>query len=213
MKQLPRIGLFIVILIVGTLATLVVGEVEGLARADLSSAPVRAITTTADNAAIYATVADSDRPGIYRSQNNGRTWERVGSGPGVALNTLAVHPVNHRVLYAGAAGGPVATSNNLWRSNDGGQTWQKFFLSLPGNVDGVIPAVTTLAVDPYQPESLYVGTEGQGVYKFDVGREGVGYELVGGVSLYDADVTKLVVGPDSEVYALDPGRALHQPRQ
>lgn len=197
-----RIGLFIVILIVGTISTLVVGEVEGLARADLSNTPVRAMTTTADNTAMYATVADSERPGIYRSRNNGRAWELVGSGPGVTLNTLAVHPVNQRVLYAGAAGGPVATSNNLWRSDDGGQTWQKFFLSLPGNVDGVIPAVTTLAVDPYQPESLYVGTGGQGVYKFDVGREGVGYELVGGVSLYDAYVTKLVVGPGSDVYAL-----------
>lgn len=202
LPQLMRIGLFIVILIVGTISTLVVGEVEGLARADLSNTPVRAMTTTADNTAMYATVADSERPGIYRSRNNGRAWELVGSGPGVTLNTLAVHPVNQRVLYAGAAGGPVATSNNLWRSDDGGQTWQKFFLSLPGNVDGVIPAVTTLAVDPYQPESLYVGTGGQGVYKFDVGREGVGYELVGGVSLYDAYVTKLVVGPGSDVYAL-----------
>lgn len=204
MQQLTRMGLFIVILIIGTVATLVVGEVESLARADLSNAPVRTMTATADNTAMYATLADSARPGIYRSQNNGRTWELVGSGPGVTLNTLAVHPVNQRVLYAGAAGGSVATSNNLWRSNDGGQTWQKFFLSLPGNVDGVIPAVTALAVDPYQPESLYVGTEGQGVYKFDVGREGVGYELVGGVSLYDADVTRLVIGPDSDVYALTP---------
>jgi photosystem II stability/assembly factor-like uncharacterized protein len=153
---------------------------------------------------MYATLADASRPGIYRSQNNGRTWEVVGAGPGVTLNTLAVHPVNHQVLYAGASGGPVATSNNLWRSDDGGQTWQKFFLSLPGNVDGLIPAVTALAIDPYQPESLYVGTEGQGVYKFDVGQEGVGYELVGGVSLHNAHVTKLVVGPDSGVYALTP---------
>lgn len=203
-KLLTRMGTFLIILVVGTLATLVVGEVEGLARADLSNAPVRAMTATANNEVMYATLTDAARPGIYRSQNNGRAWERVGAGPGVALNTLAVHPVNQRVLYAGAAGGPVATSNNLWRSDDGGQTWHKFFLSLPGNVDGLIPAVTALAVDPYQPESLYVGTEGQGVYKFDVGQEGIGYELVGGVSLHNANVTKLVVGPDSEVYALTP---------
>lgn len=203
-KSLTHFGIFLIILVVGTVATLIVGEVEGLARADLSNAPVQAMTATANNEVMYATLADASRPGIYRSQNNGRAWERVGVGPGVVLNTLAVHPVNHQVLYAGAAGGPVATSNNLWRSDDGGQTWQKFFLSLPGNVDSLIPAVTALAVDPYQPESLYVGTEGQGVYKFDVGREGIGYELVGGVSLYNANVTKLVVGPDSDVYALTP---------
>lgn len=203
-KLLTRMGTFLIILVIGALATLIVGEVEGLARADLSNAPIRAMATTPDSEVIYATLADASRPGIYRSQNNGRAWERVGVGPGVTLNTLAVHPINHQVLYAGAAGGPVATSNNLWRSDDGGQTWHKFFLSLPGNVDGLIPAVTALAVDPYQPESLYVGTAGQGVYKFDVGQEGIGYELVGGVSLYNANVTKLVVGPGSDVYALTP---------
>jgi photosystem II stability/assembly factor-like uncharacterized protein len=142
--------------------------------------------------------------GVYHSNDNGRTWQLTSAGPGVALNTLAVHPANQKVLYAGAAGGPVATSNNLWRSDDGGQTWRKFFLSLPGNVDGLIPAVTTLAVDSYQPESLYVGTDGQGVYRFDVGSDGFGYELVGGVSLYNAHVTDIVVGPDSRVYALTP---------
>jgi hypothetical protein len=47
---------------------------------------------------------------------------------------------------------------------------------------------------------LYVGTDGQGVYRFDEGRNS--YELIGGVSLYNAHVTGLVIGPDSRVYAL-----------
>jgi photosystem II stability/assembly factor-like uncharacterized protein len=203
-RSLIRVGLFILILGLGVIATLIVGEVEGLARADLSNAPVRAITPGQESGVMYTTLADETRPGIYRSEDNGRTWQLAGSGPGVSLNTLAVHPANKAVLYAGAPGGPVATSNNLWRSNDGGQTWHKFFLSLPGNVDGLIPAVTALAVDPNQPESLYVGTDGQGVYHFNVGREGYGYELVGGVSMVDAQVTSLVVGADSRIYALTP---------
>lgn len=197
-----RVGLFILILGLGTVAALVVGEVESLARADLSNAPVRAITSGQAGGVLYATLADESRRGIYRSEDNGRTWQLSSPGPGMSLNVLAVHPINKTVLYAGAPGGPVATSNNLWRSNDGGQTWHKFFLSLPGNVDGLIPAVTALAVDRSQPESLYVGTDGQGVYHFNVGHDGYGYELVGGVSMYNAHVTNLVVGPDSRVYAL-----------
>ncbi|MCL4298179.1 MAG: hypothetical protein KJ077_20740 [Anaerolineae bacterium] len=203
-SSIIRVGLFILILGLGVVATLVVGEVESLARADLSSVPVRAVTPGQERGVLYATLADETRPGIYRSEDNGRTWQLASSGPGVSLNALAVHPGNKAVLYAGAPGGPVATSNNLWRSNDGGQTWHKFFLSLPGNVDGLIPAVTALAVDRSQPESLYVGTDGQGVYQFNVGRDGYGYELVGGVSMVDAHVTNLAIGPDSRIYALTP---------
>jgi photosystem II stability/assembly factor-like uncharacterized protein len=160
------------------------------------------MTAAPDGQVLYATLADNSRPGIYRSDDNGRSWRLASSGPGVAINALAVHPTNKAALYVGTAGGSVATTNNLWRSTDQGQTWHKFFLSLPGNVDGLIPDVTALAVDPYQPEILYVGTNGQGVYRFDVGSEGYGYSLVGDVSLYNTHVQNLVVGFDSRVYAL-----------
>jgi hypothetical protein len=70
-RFLVRISLFIFILVLGTVATLVVGEVEGLARADLSNAPVRAMTNTADNQVLYATLADDAQPGIYRSDDDG----------------------------------------------------------------------------------------------------------------------------------------------
>jgi photosystem II stability/assembly factor-like uncharacterized protein len=161
------------------------------------------LTTAPESNALYANVNGGDSTaGIYRSDDRGRTWELVSSGPSASLNALVVHPTNEQVLFAGTNGGPVATTNNLWRSDDGGRTWRKFFLSLPANPDGVIPAVTALATDSQQPGILYIGTAGQGVYRFDVGPDGQGYTLVGDVSLYNADVKGLVVGPDSLVYAL-----------
>lgn len=203
MNWLVRIGLFAIILTVGTAAALVAGETQGMAMADLSDAPVEVLTHTAQGQTLYADVrGDASTAGIYRSDNSGRTWQVVSTGPGVPLNALAVHPGNEQVLFAGAEGGPVAVTSNLWRSDDGGQTWRKFYLSLPANPDGLIPAVTTLVTDPHQPEILYVGTAGQGVYRFDVGTDGHGYTLVGNVSLYDAHVNELVVGSDSKVYAL-----------
>jgi photosystem II stability/assembly factor-like uncharacterized protein len=198
-----RISLFATILTVGTGAALVAGETQGMAMADLSDASVQAVTTTTEGHTLYADVhSDSTPAGIYRSDDNGLTWQVVSAGPGVPLNDLTVHPANEQVLFAGSAGGPVASTSNLWRSDDSGQTWRKFYLSLPSNPDGLIPAVTALATDPRQPEALYVGTAGQGVYRFDVGSDGHGYTLVGDVSLYDAHVKGLVVGSDSRVYAL-----------
>lgn len=197
-----RTGLFILALTLGTVTTLVVGELESLARADLSHAPIQTMATATDGQVLYAALADDSKGAIYRSDDNGQSWQFTSAGPQLTLNTLAVHPGNKNVLYAGAPGGPVNKAHNLWRSDDSGHSWRPFFLSLPARPDGLIPAVTTLTIDPNQPQMLYVGTAGQGVYRFNVGLDGQGYELVGGVSLYDAHVSNLVVGPDSRVYAL-----------
>lgn len=200
---MARTGLFALILSVGTMAALMAGETKGLALADLSGAPVRAVTTAARGEVLYAAVDGSRQgAGIYRSKDNGDTWRRVGSGPGVAVNALAVHPNQDTVLYAGTAGGPMATTDSLWRSIDGGRTWHKSALGLPASPDKLAPDVSALAVDPRRPEVLYVGTAGHGVYRFDLALNRFGYELMGGVSLYRAHVNGLVVGPEGRVYAL-----------
>jgi photosystem II stability/assembly factor-like uncharacterized protein len=180
-------------------------ETEGLTLADLADASVRAVATSAHSDVLYAGLTGGPQPAggsLWRSDDNGRTWQLVGSGPGATINALAVHPVNNVVIYAGTAGGPAATTDSLWRSDDGGQTWHRFIMILPANPYGLLPAVNTLAVDPNQPGILYVGTDGHGVYRIhdDNGRNS--YKLVGGLSLYDAHVNSVVVGPDSRVYAL-----------
>jgi len=196
-----RSALFGVILGVGTMAALVTGETPGLALADLSGASVQAVATATQSEVMYAGMVGGLQPtGIYRSDDNGLSWQMISSGPGVAVNALAVHPANDAVVYAGTSGGAAATTYSLWRSTNGGQTWHSFTLGLPADAYGMLPTVTALAVDPKQPGVLYVGTDGQGVYRFDEGHNS--YELIGGVSLYNAHVTGLVVGPDSGVYAL-----------
>jgi photosystem II stability/assembly factor-like uncharacterized protein len=211
LQLIARVGLFVLILSLGTMASLLVGEQEGLALADLSRTPVQAMTAAEGSHVLYASLlGDSQASGIYRSDDSGRAWQLVSSGPGVHVNALAVMktPTGEgegeagAVLYAGTNGGPGATAASLWRSHDSGQTWYRSFMTLPADPQGMIPSVTALAVDPGQPGVLYVGTAGHGVYRFDEGRTGYGYELLGGVSLYAAHVNGLVIDPQGRLYAL-----------
>lgn len=203
LKLIIRLVLFSLILILGTMIALVVNETPGLALVDLNDVSVQTIATAAQGNVLYAGVAGtSQSSGLYRSLDNGHTWQLAGSLPQPTVNALTVRPDNRSVLYAGGPGGPMATTNNLWRSEDGGQSWRKYNLNLPANPQYQLPAVTSLAVDPNRPDVLYVGTDGQGVYRFEESR--LGYELVGGVSMYNGHIRSLVIGPDSRLYALTP---------
>ena len=195
-----RIGLFILVLGLGTMAALVVDETTGLALADLDNVPVQALAPAGKN--VTYTILDAEHlRGIYRSDNNGRTWQKVGSGPDTTIQALAAHPVEDSILYAGSAGGPAETTHNVWRSEDGGRSWHNFGPALPAGPDGRVPAVTAVAVDSVRPDLVYLGTDGQGVYRYDSTGQ-VGYELLGGQTLSQAHVRNLVAAPDGRLYAL-----------
>ncbi|MEJ2557550.1 MAG: hypothetical protein P8186_15250 [Anaerolineae bacterium] len=203
LNLVARSSLFILILSLGTVAALSVGERAGVALSDLSGAAVQAVAMAAYDDVVYASMTGGPQPtGIYRSDDNGRTWQVISPGPGVAVSALAVNPRNKMMLYAGTGGGAADTTYSLWFSENGGVTWHKFPLGLPVTPEGMIPGVTSLAVDPHRPQVLYIGTDDHGVYRFDVERDSYGYELIGGVSLYTAHVNGLVVGADSRLYAL-----------
>ncbi|PWH16533.1 MAG: hypothetical protein DDG58_09475 [Ardenticatenia bacterium] len=201
MQLAVRLVLFVLILIAGTASALVVGETTGTAMANLADVSVQAMARATSDNVLYAALTGGNQPtGIYRSSDNGMTWQLVSSGPGAVINVLAVHPTQPERIYAGTTGGAVEVASSLWYSDDGGVTWRRFGLGLPANAYGIVPAVTALAVDRARPEVLYVGTEGQGVYRFHTERNH--YELVGGLSLYNAYVRGLVIAPDGKLYAV-----------
>ncbi|MCB0163006.1 MAG: hypothetical protein KDI79_02195 [Anaerolineae bacterium] len=200
--RIIRSILFLVTLIFGTTAVMLMGETSGLALADLSNASVLNVTTAGDGV-MFAVLQNGPQPdGIYQSDDKGLTWRRVGAGPNGVMTTLVAHPTNNAVLFVGTEGGPVTTTNNLWRSEDSGKSWHEFFISLPAHPDGLVPGVTALAIDPKQPHKLYIGTAGLGVYLFDIGGNGLGYSLVGGVSAHRMQVKDLIIGERNRVYAL-----------
>jgi uncharacterized repeat protein (TIGR01451 family) len=86
------------------------------------------------------------------------TWQRVGVGtlPNRPVNQIAVDRSNWRIAYAAYGGFGAATPGNsghLFATSDGGQHWTNIGVGLPD-----VP-VNTVAVDPSDAKTLYVGTD------------------------------------------------------
>lgn len=75
------------------------------------------------------------------------TWTALGPGNiGGRTRALVIAPDNPNVMYAGAAGGGV------WKTTDGGQSWQPLTDLLPSI------GIGSLAMDPKNSNVLYAGT-------------------------------------------------------
>jgi len=75
------------------------------------------------------------------------SWNTKGPGNiGARVNTVAVHPGNEQIIYAGFSGGGV------YKTTNGGQSWFPVF------DDRAYLAIGAIAIDPSNPETIYVGT-------------------------------------------------------
>lgn len=68
-----------------------------------------------------------------------------------SIVSIALHPTKADILY-------VATNDAVYKSRDGGGTWERF-------PSFSARRVTTLAIDPLLPATIYAGTMGDAVYK------------------------------------------------
>ncbi|MFQ5810158.1 MAG: WD40/YVTN/BNR-like repeat-containing protein, partial [Armatimonadota bacterium] len=97
------------------------------------------------------------RGGLYRSDDGGREWRCVLAYP--ELHSIALNPRLSHVIYAG--GYPVPGHlGGLFRSLDRGETWEWE----PGLLDKH-HRVTTIAINPHDGCTVYVGTQGGGAYR------------------------------------------------
>jgi len=121
--------------------------------------------------------------GIFRSANAGRTWEPRNDGlPHLFCRDLAIHPRECDVMYAvmWSTPGRIPWRGGVYRSDDGGRTWaerNEGLMQSVGSPGGAWQETTNysrLALDPQNPEHLYVGSDswwGGGLYEtFDGGR-------------------------------------------
>jgi len=65
--------------------------------------------------------------GVYKSTDAGKTWRHVGLGDSSQIGRLQVHPTNPDIVYVAAIGHPYGPNaeRGVFRSKDGGSSWQK----------------------------------------------------------------------------------------
>ena len=92
--------------------------------------------------------------GIYKSEDDGKTWKNMGLSNSNHISKIIVHPDNPDIVWV-AAQGPLWTSGGergLYKSVDGGSSWSKVL------GEGEWTGVTDIVIDPANPEWLYAAT-------------------------------------------------------
>ncbi len=144
--------------------------------------------------------------GVFRTTDGGKTWKKVlYVNPTTGVSDLAMEPGNPKILYAGMwqverrpwileSGGP---SSGIYRTTDGGDTWQQLSQGLPKGPLGRIG----LAVAPSDPARVYalIGSKEGVLWASD--DRGERWSLVSRLRELDARpfyFSHLVVAPDNE---------------
>ncbi|MBU3679103.1 MAG: hypothetical protein FGM32_05790 [Candidatus Kapabacteria bacterium] len=107
-----------------------------------------AIVEDPKRAGLLYAARGSTNNGIWRSQDNGVTWDSISSIPGQLtgrLCTMAIRPDSTNIIFVGAVGG------QMFRSNDSGRTWDRVPV-LDGKLtirsDSEIPKIVFSPRDP-----------------------------------------------------------------
>ena len=118
---------------------------------------VRALAVYPDSP--HRLLAGTDWTGIYRSEDNGDSWQHLESPMvGMEIWSIDVDPLDSDKIFVG-------TRPDGFRSRDGGKSWE----ALPIGVDHTAPLwpprTTKIMVDPRDSRTIWAGIEVDGVYK------------------------------------------------
>jgi photosystem II stability/assembly factor-like uncharacterized protein len=115
--------------------------------------------------------------GIWKTTNVGMTWAPIfDNEPVASIGAIAVAPSDPRVIYAGTGESDIrsdlASGDGIYRSSDGGDTWQNVGLSDTRQISRIV-------IDPGNANIVYVGALGhaygpndqRGVFKSTDGGE------------------------------------------
>jgi photosystem II stability/assembly factor-like uncharacterized protein len=112
----------------------------------LGDPQIWALATDQRSKLIYAATNN----GVFKSSNGGKTWNQTAPVGEFGVRTLAVDPMNPKILYAAVFNG------GLYRTSDGGASWTPL-----GNL-GVVGAI---AIDPTDSARIYAVSNGDGVFR------------------------------------------------
>ncbi|HEX4749500.1 MAG TPA: glycosyl hydrolase [Bryobacteraceae bacterium] len=89
--------------------------------------------------------------GVYKSVDAGKTWKHVGLADTQAISRIRIDPKNPDIVYVAALGHPYGpnTDRGVFRSTDGGQTWNKVLFR------DAHSGAEDLTLDPHNPKIVY----------------------------------------------------------
>lgn len=109
--------------------------------------------------------------GMYVSENGGLDWQSIESGlPSTFGFPTAAHPRDPDTIYLMPLNGDVLGrfmpdgKAAVWRSRDGGKTWQDLRKGLPQKEAYFGVLRQAMATDPNQPAGIYFGTSSGSLY-------------------------------------------------
>ena len=97
--------------------------------------------------------------GVWRTDDGGHTWANITDGflNVGSVGAIAVAPSDSSVMYAGTGSacprGNVSIGDGMYRSTDGGQTWNHIGLKKAG-------LISRIRVHPDDPDHVYVAVLG-----------------------------------------------------
>jgi len=133
--------------------------------------------------------------GLYRTTNGGERWTRLdtpfdpGKGwpSGVAVWSLLIHPKNPDLIFVGIC------PSGLYRSRDGGETWEKLDAALTPECPPIrYSRVTCLRADPNNEKTIWAGVEIDGAWRSE--DTGDSWQQLG-AGLSSADIHDLAILP------------------
>ncbi|GAA0721684.1 exo-alpha-sialidase [Aquimarina litoralis] len=148
----------------------------------------------------------SDDGNVNVTFNGGTTWQNISSGlPDRYVTSLAIHPQDDQTIYVTLSGyGELDYSPHVFKSNNGGQTWEDISANLPSiPVNDIIIIPNTLTSE----NVLTIATD-MGVWYSD--NDGVNWNILGN-NLPATIMRDLKYHePTKELYVGTFGRSMHK---
>jgi len=142
-------------------------------------------TTAVAGSTIYLPLATRNYPPL---------WQQAGGTGGISFYDVAICPSNHLLQYAGT------TANGLYRSTDGGATWQPWALS---------GWATPVVVNPLYCAEAFVAVWREGVYRVTGHNQALPINQGLG-ELYLYGLTIVADGPTLYLYAGSDSRGMYR---
>jgi photosystem II stability/assembly factor-like uncharacterized protein len=141
--------------------------------------------------------------GLHASEDGGKTFDYINSpADRKQIWSVSWHPDDAETILVGVAG--FDDEHPLYRTTNGGKTWDVLPLTCPTKCPGGATHVTSIVFDPRDHRRIWVGVEIGGIYRSDdAGETWIAMPPPGEI-MTNVDIHNLAVTPSGKLFATTP---------